>query len=51
MAQSLSSTSQVSNLVLRRGRGYVMYKQFNSRELFQILTPRPRSSSNTTAWP
>ena len=39
MAQSLSSKNQVSNLVLRRGRCYIMYKQFNSKELFQVLTP------------
>lgn len=39
MAQSLSSKSQISNLVLRRGRCYIMYKQFNSKELFQVLTP------------
>ena len=39
MAQSLSSKSQLSNLVLRRGRCYIMYKQFNSKEIFQVLTP------------
>ncbi len=39
LAQSLSSRSQISNLVLRRGRCYVMYKQFNSKEIFQVLTP------------
>jgi hypothetical protein len=40
MAQGLSSASQMSNLVLTKGRLFVMYKQYNSRELFQILTPK-----------
>jgi hypothetical protein len=39
MAQSLSSSTKVSNLVLRRGRVYVMYKQYSSKELFQVITP------------
>ena len=39
LAQSLSSKSQISNLVLRRGRCYIMYKQFSSKEIFQVLTP------------
>ena len=39
LAQSLSAPSQVSNLSLGRGRVYVMYKQYDSREMFQVLTP------------
>jgi uncharacterized membrane protein YgcG len=39
MAQSLSSAKKLSNLVLRRGQIYVMYKQYDSREIFQVLTP------------
>ncbi len=40
MAQGLSSANQMSNLVLAKGRLFVMYKQYNSRELFQVLTPK-----------
>lgn len=40
LAQSLSSTNQMSNLVLRRGRIYVMYKQYSAKEMFQVLTPK-----------
>ncbi len=40
MAQGLSSANQMTNLVLARGRLFVMYKQYNSRELFQVLTPK-----------
>jgi hypothetical protein len=39
LAQSLSSAKQLSNLILSRGRLYVMYKEYGSREMFQILTP------------
>ncbi len=39
LAQSLSAPSQVSNLSLARGRVYIMYKQYDSREMFQVLTP------------
>jgi len=39
LAQSLSSAKQLSNLVLSKGRLYVMYKEYDSREMFQILTP------------
>jgi len=39
LAQSLSSMNKLSNLVLRRGRIYVMYKQYNSKEMFQVITP------------
>ncbi|HVP91950.1 MAG TPA: DUF6600 domain-containing protein [Terriglobales bacterium] len=38
LAQSLSAPSQVSNLSLARGRVYIMYKQYDSREMFQVLT-------------
>ncbi len=40
MAQGLSSANQMTNLVLARGRLFVMYKQYNNRELFQVLTPK-----------
>jgi hypothetical protein len=39
LAQSLSSSSRLSSLELNRGRIYVMYKQYDSREMFQVLTP------------
>lgn len=39
LAQSLSSSAQLSNLALNRGRIYVMYKEYDSREMFQVLTP------------
>ena len=38
MAQSLSARTKISNLVLRRGRAYVMYKEYSSKEMFQIIT-------------
>jgi hypothetical protein len=38
MAQSLSERTKVSNLVLRAGRVYAMYKQYSSKEMFQIVT-------------
>jgi len=37
-AQSLSRTNGISNLALTKGRVYIMYKEYNSRELFQVLT-------------
>lgn len=40
LAQSLSSASQMSNLVLSKGRIYIQYKQYGNRELFQILTTK-----------
>jgi hypothetical protein len=40
LAQSLSSAKQLSNLALSKGRLYVMYKEYDSGEMFQILTPR-----------
>ena len=39
LAQSLSAATQLSNLALNRGWVYVMYKQYDSREMFQVLTP------------
>ena len=30
----------MSNLVLRRGRLYVMYKQYSSKEIFQVVLPQ-----------
>jgi FecR protein len=38
MAQSLSARTKISNLVLRRGRVFAMYKQYSSKEMFQIIT-------------
>jgi hypothetical protein len=51
LAQSLSASTQLSNLVLSRGRIYVMYKQYDSREMFQVLTPLAafKLSHNTVA--
>jgi hypothetical protein len=39
LAQSLSSSKRLSNLVLDRGRLYIMYREYDSREMFQVLTP------------
>lgn len=39
LAPSLSSNSQLSNIILSQGRIYIMYKEFNRREIFQVLTP------------
>jgi len=38
MARSLSSAQDVSNLVLSRGRIYIMYKEYKGSEIFQVLT-------------
>ncbi|MBM3293363.1 MAG: FecR domain-containing protein [Candidatus Aminicenantes bacterium] len=38
LAQSLSSGQKLTNLVLRRGRLYAMYKQFSAKETFQVIT-------------
>jgi hypothetical protein len=38
-ARSLSTSKGLSNLVLTKGRVYVMYREYDSREVFQILTP------------
>jgi len=38
MAKSLSARQSLSNLVLTKGAVYVMYKKYNSREIFQVVT-------------
>jgi hypothetical protein len=40
MAQSLSTAKKISNLVLQKGQVYVMYKKYNTLEMFQVVTPR-----------
>lgn len=40
LAQSLSTRKKLSNLLLQRGRVYVMYKQYISAEILQIIAPR-----------
>jgi hypothetical protein len=37
-ARSLSTSKGLSNLVLSQGRVYVMYREYDSREVFQVLT-------------
>jgi len=39
MAQSLSTARKISNLVLEKGQVYVMYRKYNSLEIFQVVTP------------
>lgn len=39
MARSLSSLEAMSVLTLERGRVYVMYKEYDRKEMFQVLTP------------
>jgi hypothetical protein len=39
LARSLSSLASLSNLALDKGRVYVMYKQYDRGEMFQVLTP------------
>jgi hypothetical protein len=39
LARSLSTSEELSVLALEKGRLYVMYKQYNRREMFQVLTP------------
>lgn len=39
LARSLSSLEQISNLALDKGRIYVMYREYDRREIFQVLTP------------
>jgi len=46
LAPSLSSLDNVSNLVLKKGRAYIMYTEYNRRELFQILTPNAALKMN-----
>lgn len=40
LAQSLSTLKKMSNLVLEKGQVYVMYKKYNSLEIFQVVTPK-----------
>ncbi len=51
LAQSLSSREKMSNLLLRRGGIYVLYKKYDSRETFQIITPNSavKLNHNTVA--
>ncbi len=39
LARSLSSKNRLTNLLLLRGRIFVMYKQYVRKEMFQIITP------------
>jgi hypothetical protein len=39
LARSLSKLDELSVMTLDRGRVYVMYKQYDRKELFQVLTP------------
>ena len=39
LARSLSRLEQISNLALDEGRIYVMYREYDGREIFQVLTP------------
>jgi len=39
LAQSLSSKNSITNLVLNQGHIYIMYKQYDKREVFQVITP------------
>jgi hypothetical protein len=39
LAQSLSSAIKLSNLLLGKGQIYVMYKKYDSLEIFQVITP------------
>ena len=40
LAQGLTSDKKMTNLVLAKGRMFIMYMQYNNRELFQVLTPK-----------
>ena len=39
LADSLSSSKKLSNVILEKGRIYVMYKRYNRPEIFQVVTP------------
>ncbi len=39
LAKSLSSPLRISSLLLTKGRLYLMYKEYGSEEMFQVLTP------------
>ncbi|MGZ5497041.1 MAG: FecR domain-containing protein, partial [Candidatus Aminicenantales bacterium] len=55
LARSLSSPEELSVLTLGKGRVYVMYKEYDRKEMFQVLTPnaavkmRPNSVAMLTA--
>ncbi len=38
LAQGLSSRYKLSNLILQKGQIYIMYRKYNYREIFQIVT-------------
>lgn len=39
LAQSLTSAKKLSNLLLAKGQIYLMYKKYDSMEIFQVMTP------------
>jgi hypothetical protein len=39
LAQTLSSRYKLTNFVLNKGQIYIMYRKYNSREIFQVVTP------------
>lgn len=39
LAPALSTRDRLTNLVLERGQVYVMYRHYDRREIFQLLTP------------
>lgn len=51
LAKSLSSSNEISNLLLNKGEVYVMYKKYNNPEIFQVMTSNSavRLSHNTVA--
>ncbi len=40
LAHGLSSNNKMTNLVLQRGQIYVFYRKYDSREVFQVITPQ-----------
>ena len=46
LAHSLTQTKKVTNLVLKKGQVYVMYKRYHKQELFQIFTPAAAAKLN-----
>ncbi len=40
LAHSLSSKDKMTNLILQRGQIYVLYREYDSREVFQVITPQ-----------
>jgi len=51
LAQTLSARDRTTNLVLAKGRLYIMYKEYDFRELFQVMTASAaiKFSSDTVA--